>query len=72
MKDHMDLKVLLIDTSSKSIIVIGDIVCSLDLTGQCNGKEMKEKQKTEVNSKVTVSGLLNFIGRIWSVCAGVS
>ncbi|GKB04307.1 AAA-ATPase ASD, mitochondrial-like protein, partial [Tanacetum coccineum] len=33
-KDNSELRRLLIDTSSKSIIVIEDIDCSLDLTGQ--------------------------------------
>ncbi|KAA8530297.1 hypothetical protein F0562_005006 [Nyssa sinensis] len=73
-KDNTELRKLLIDTSSKSIIVIEDIDCSLDLTGQRkkeNGKD-EEKEKDPVlkkvkneddsnNSKVTLSGLLNFI-----------
>ncbi|KAM6594220.1 hypothetical protein CsatA_001923 [Cannabis sativa] len=40
-KDNTDLRRLLIETTSKSIIVIEDIDCSLDLTGQ--RKEKKEK-----------------------------
>nr|GMC98738.1 AAA-ATPase ASD, mitochondrial-like [Ipomoea batatas] len=35
-KDNSDLRKLLIDTASKSIIVIEDIDCSLDLTGLLN------------------------------------
>ncbi|XP_058778739.1 AAA-ATPase ASD, mitochondrial-like [Vicia villosa] len=81
-KDNNELKRLLIDTSSKSIIVIEDIDCSLDLTGQ--RKEKKEKDDDEnaekmdpvkkaekeeqKKSKVTLSGLLNFIDGIWSAC----
>ncbi|KAL5080170.1 hypothetical protein RYX36_008591 [Vicia faba] len=79
-KDNNELKRLLIDTSSKSIIVIEDIDCSLDLTGQ--RKEKKEKDENdekmdpikkaekqeEKKSKVTLSGLLNFIDGIWSAC----
>ncbi|CBI34992.3 unnamed protein product, partial [Vitis vinifera] len=53
-KSNTELRKLLIETSSKSIIVIEDIDCSLGLTDG-------ERQ----NSKVTLSGLLNFIDGIW-------
>nr|XP_016474092.1 PREDICTED: AAA-ATPase At3g28580-like [Nicotiana tabacum] len=43
-KDNTELRRLLIDTTSKSIIVIEDIDCSLDLTGQ---REEKKKKKDE-------------------------
>ncbi|OWM69786.1 hypothetical protein CDL15_Pgr025635 [Punica granatum] len=85
-KDNLELRKLLIDTSSKSIIVIEDIDCSLDLTGQRKkekkkdddedeegkgdpAKKMKEEEETKA-SKVTLSGLLNFIDGIWSACGG--
>lgn len=42
-KDNTELRKLLIETSSKSIIVIEDIDCSLDLTGQ----RRKKKEKVE-------------------------
>ncbi|KAI3690166.1 hypothetical protein L2E82_48143 [Cichorium intybus] len=82
-KDNTDLRKLLIDTSSKSIIVIEDIDCSLDLTGQRKEKkeESKEEEKDPVRKKVeedkdkknkgsevTLSGLLNFIDGLWSAC----
>ncbi|PON59449.1 Spastin [Parasponia andersonii] len=83
-KDNTELRKLLIDTSNKSIIVIEDIDCSLDLTGQ--RKKEKEKDEGEEQSKdplrkkaeeeyknkskVTLSGLLNFIDGIWSACGG--
>lgn len=82
-RDNAELKQLLIDTRSKSIIVIEDIDCSLDLTGKRDKKkesnsstggedEKKEKSEEENNnnnkSKVTLSGLLNFIDGIWSAC----
>ena len=80
--DNNELKRLLIETSSKSIIVIEDIDCSLDLTGQRKKKKekdddendekkdpIKKAEKEEKNeSKVTLSGLLNFIDGIWSAC----
>ncbi|WCJ20847.1 P-loop containing nucleoside triphosphate hydrolases superfamily protein [Euphorbia peplus] len=84
-KDNSELRTLLIETSGKSIIVIEDIDCSLDLTGQRKPKKeedgqedkdpvstMKRKEDEEDSnkSKVTLSGLLNFIDGIWSACGG--
>ncbi|KAE8124115.1 hypothetical protein FH972_019025 [Carpinus fangiana] len=85
-KDNTELRKLLIETTSKSIIVIEDIDCSLDLTGQRkkkteksyddeNEKLSKEIAKKEAkeegsSSKVTLSGLLNFIDGLWSACGG--
>ncbi|XP_050223767.1 AAA-ATPase ASD, mitochondrial-like [Mercurialis annua] len=82
-KDNTELRKLLIETTSKSIIVIEDIDCSLDLTGQRKKKnpekcldDEKEKEihrkelKEEASSRVTLSGLLNFIDGLWSACGG--
>ncbi|KAL1223268.1 AAA-ATPase [Cardamine amara subsp. amara] len=83
-KDNSELKKLLLDTTSKSLIVIEDIDCSLDLTGQRkkkkeedeeeDGEEKKEVEKNskgdEKLSKVTLSGLLNSIDGLWSACSG--
>ncbi|KAI3756214.1 hypothetical protein L1987_56031 [Smallanthus sonchifolius] len=82
-KDNTDLRKLLIETSSKSIIVIEDIDCSLDLTGQRKEKKKEESKedkdpvkkkaeeeedKKKKGSEVTLSGLLNFIDGLWSAC----
>ncbi|KAF5479507.1 hypothetical protein F2P56_000319 [Juglans regia] len=83
-KDNTELRKLLIETSSKSIIVIEDIDCSLDLTGQRKKKKEKVEAEEEKDSKpkvekeekdtrgsqVTLSGLLNFIDGLWSACGG--
>ncbi|WCJ20846.1 P-loop containing nucleoside triphosphate hydrolases superfamily protein [Euphorbia peplus] len=87
-KDNSELRKLLIETTGKSIIVIEDIDCSLDLTGQRKpNKEKKEEEGEEgkdpiskkkkedeaesnKSSKVTLSGLLNFIDGLWSACGG--
>ncbi|KAK1282974.1 hypothetical protein QJS10_CPB22g01182 [Acorus calamus] len=79
-KDNSALRKLLIETTGKSIIVIEDIDCSLDLSGNRKKKEEKteeEKQKESLTgkpkeeaSKVTLSGLLNFIDGLWSACGG--
>ncbi|CAN4079322.1 unnamed protein product [Withania somnifera] len=44
-KDNSGLKKLLMETTSKSIIVIEDIDCSIDLTGKRKKKKKKEKEK---------------------------
>ncbi|KAI5392963.1 hypothetical protein KIW84_060205, partial [Lathyrus oleraceus] len=81
-KDNTELRKLLIETSSKSIIVIEDIDCSLDLTGQRTKKKAKKDDEEERKSgvmmeeregrmsQVTLSGLLNFIDGLWSACGG--
>ncbi|KAH6828491.1 P-loop containing nucleoside triphosphate hydrolases superfamily protein [Perilla frutescens var. hirtella] len=83
-KNNTELRKLLMNTTRKSIIVIEDIDCSLDVTAQRGrdggggnddkkeGKDdpMKEKMKKEEKkgSKVTLSGLLNTIDGLWSAC----
>ncbi|ONI19353.1 hypothetical protein PRUPE_3G273800 [Prunus persica] len=83
-KDNTELRRLLIETSSKSIIVIEDIDCSLDLTGQRRKRKEKVEEDEEKDpreklakeeretkpSQVTLSGLLNFIDGLWSACRG--
>nr|KYP46198.1 Putative AAA family ATPase L572 family [Cajanus cajan] len=68
-KENTELRKLLTETSSKGIIVIEGIDCSLDLTAQMKkGKE--EGRVINKSSKVTLSGSLNFIDEIWSACGG--
>ncbi|KAJ6368136.1 hypothetical protein OIU77_021464 [Salix suchowensis] len=93
-KDNSELRKLLIETTGKSIIVIEDIDCSLDLTGQrkktkekdgdddddddksdkekdpISKKKFEAEKENKNRSKVTLSGLLNFIDGIWSACGG--
>ncbi|KAF8010653.1 hypothetical protein BT93_J1337 [Corymbia citriodora subsp. variegata] len=84
-KDNSELRNLLIETSEKAIIVIEDIDCSLDLTGQRKTKKQEKEDDEEKEdpvkklakggeetkgSKVTLSGLLNFIDGLWSACGG--
>ncbi|KAG2640597.1 AAA-ATPase At3g28580-like isoform X2 [Panicum virgatum] len=96
-RTNTDLRKLFIETTSKSIIVIEDIDCSLDLTGKRKKKKQQqaaegdgaessgkdggdkkdgaEKDKEEEKegksaSKVTLSGVLNFIDGLWSACGG--
>ncbi|XP_059442741.1 AAA-ATPase At3g28580-like [Corylus avellana] len=50
-KDNTELRKLLIETTSKSIIIIEDIDCSLDLTGQ-RKKIKTEKSSDDENEKL--------------------
>ncbi|KAF0908839.1 hypothetical protein E2562_028723 [Oryza meyeriana var. granulata] len=90
-RTNTDLRKLFIETTNKSIIVIEDIDCSLDLTGKRKKKKKKaadsddgknndkkdgtpgssdEEEKDKGSSKVTLSGVLNFIDGLWSACGG--
>ncbi|KFK33743.1 hypothetical protein AALP_AA5G054200 [Arabis alpina] len=50
-KDNSELKKLLLDTKSKSIIVIEDIDCSLDLTGQRKKKKEEDEEDEDGEKK---------------------
>nr|GEY41747.1 AAA-ATPase ASD, mitochondrial-like [Tanacetum cinerariifolium] len=73
-EDNTALRKLLIHTSTNSLIVIEDIDCSLDLTGQRTKKKdvpvkkVDAEGKKKKGSEVTLSGLLNIIDGLWSVC----
>ncbi|KAF3332753.1 mitochondrial chaperone BCS1 [Carex littledalei] len=65
------LRSLLINTSSRSILVIEDIDCSAELQQRDKEKKSKPKEEGSPNddeSKVTLSGLLNFVDGLWSSC----
>jgi SpoVK/Ycf46/Vps4 family AAA+-type ATPase len=72
---NSDLRKLLIDTTSKSIIVIEDIDCTLDVTGDRAGRPRRRANgggdaDDRPRDSVTLSGLLNFIDGLWSACTG--
>ncbi|KAI3863013.1 hypothetical protein MKX03_023568 [Papaver bracteatum] len=60
------LRELLINTSSKSIIVVEDIDCSIHI----ENLEKKNKPRRNRGHSVSLSGLLNFVDGLWSPCAG--
>ncbi|KAI8533824.1 hypothetical protein RHMOL_Rhmol10G0039800 [Rhododendron molle] len=79
--DNTELRKLASVIPSKSIVVIEDIDCSLDLSGKRGKKKESEirggdpiirklKEGEGRESKVTLSGLLNFMDGLWSACAG--
>ncbi|XP_057537084.1 AAA-ATPase At3g50940-like [Amaranthus tricolor] len=62
---NSDLRRLLIGTASKSILVIEDIDCSIDLQ---NRDATEDGAKAAEDEKVSLSALLNFIDGLWSTC----
>ncbi|KAF9597238.1 hypothetical protein IFM89_016379 [Coptis chinensis] len=74
--DNSELRTLLIQTTNRSIIVIEDIDCSLDLTADRVSKLKSKKSSNHTRSsgcdeekgRVTLSGLLNFTDGLWSCC----
>jgi len=83
-KSNTELRKLLMATSNKAIIVIEDIDCSLDLSDRKKKKEQQndaekdkkpsepgksdEKESSNEEGKVTLSGVLNFTDGLWSCC----
>ncbi|KAL6615540.1 hypothetical protein ACP70R_037810 [Stipagrostis hirtigluma subsp. patula] len=58
------LRRLLIGMTNRSILVIEDIDCSVELQQREEGQEGKKSNPSE--DKITLSGLLNFVDGLWS------
>ncbi|XP_047320761.1 protein HYPER-SENSITIVITY-RELATED 4-like [Impatiens glandulifera] len=76
---NSDLRRLLISTANKSILVVEDIDCSLDVEDRkADQRMMKAIQSTQAQTinivkhhktnQVTLSGILNFVDGLWSSC----
>ncbi|XP_051143400.1 AAA-ATPase At5g57480-like [Andrographis paniculata] len=69
---NSELRKLLMKTTSKSIIVIEDIDCSVNLTNRRkaagNRRSAAELAAEDGGNAVTLSGLLNFTDGLWSCC----
>lgn len=76
---NAELRKLLIRTTNKSIIVIEDIDCSLNLTNRGFKKQKKDSKGADMDlfgipnadeqsNCMTLSGLLNFTDGLWSCC----
>ncbi|CAH1437228.1 unnamed protein product [Lactuca virosa] len=73
-KSNSDLRRLLVATANRSILVVEDIDCSVELHDRVEAeaakslaKEMRRRGYPE-ERKVTLSGFLNFIDGLWSSC----
>ncbi|XP_030544237.2 AAA-ATPase At5g57480 [Rhodamnia argentea] len=77
---NSELRKLLMKTSSKSIIVIEDIDCSVNLSNRCKATPAAAAPRSYYdpdaarggedgnNNTITLSGLLNFTDGLWSCC----
>ncbi|OMO56986.1 hypothetical protein CCACVL1_26132 [Corchorus capsularis] len=63
-----DLRKLLLSTGNRSILVIEDIDCSVDLPDRRHGEHGRKQHDHHHVQQLTLSGLLNFIDGLWSSC----
>ncbi|CAN6358930.1 unnamed protein product [Urochloa humidicola] len=66
---NSDLRRLLVGMSNRSILVVEDIDCTIELKQREEGEGRDKSNSTEENKgedKVTLSGLLNFVDGLWS------
>lgn len=69
-KRNSDLRRLLVATANKSILVVEDIDCTIDLQNNLANRtnDTPPDGSNQQETKVTLSGLLNFIDGLWSSC----
>ncbi|KAJ0771229.1 putative AAA+ ATPase domain, ATPase, AAA-type, core, AAA-type ATPase domain-containing protein [Helianthus annuus] len=74
-KSNSDLRRLLVETANRSILVVEDIDCSVELHDRVLAEGAKgvatnnqQRGKGEDRVKVTLSGFLNFVDGLWSSC----
>ncbi|KAK1363540.1 Cytochrome BC1 synthesis [Heracleum sosnowskyi] len=72
LKRNSELRKLLIATANRSILVVEDIDCNIELQDRVSKAKAvqpaDEESHHEEASKVTLSGFLNFIDGLWSSC----
>ncbi|AES66639.2 putative ATPase, AAA-type, core, AAA-type ATPase domain-containing protein [Medicago truncatula] len=61
-EDNKSLKQLILDIPNRSILVIEDIDCNINLQNR------EEEKEVNGDNKVTLSGLLNAVDGLWSCC----
>ncbi|KAH0934944.1 hypothetical protein HID58_012061, partial [Brassica napus] len=68
--NNSELRRLLIATANRSILVVEDIDCSIELKDRTTDEPTRESDDGNDTryKKVTLSGLLNFIDGLWSSC----
>ncbi|KAJ1264335.1 hypothetical protein BS78_09G255600 [Paspalum vaginatum] len=68
-RSNSDLRRLLVSMSNRSILVVEDIDCTINLKQRDEGEGNDKANSTQENKgedKVTLSGLLNFVDGLWS------
>ncbi|XP_071735295.1 AAA-ATPase At3g50940-like [Rutidosis leptorrhynchoides] len=72
-RSNSDLRRLLLGTANRSILVVEDIDCSMELHNRVEVQETRRlvrdrRGMLQEEHKVTLSGFLNFIDGLWSSC----
>ncbi|KAL1810164.1 hypothetical protein ACET3Z_027154 [Daucus carota] len=68
LKKNSDLRKLLIATANRSILVVEDIDCNIELQERVSAESEDRKPHHKEKNRVTLSGFLNFIDGLWSSC----
>ncbi|KAE8659465.1 putative Cytochrome BC1 synthesis [Hibiscus syriacus] len=66
-RDNSELRKLLIATGNKSILVVEDLDCSLEMHRLPQSRPVLPHRPNQL-SQMTLSGLLNFVDGLWSSC----
>ncbi|XP_077244308.1 AAA-ATPase At3g50940-like [Tasmannia lanceolata] len=64
---NTDLRKLLVSMANRSILIVEDIDCTIELQDQ-KGQNEEDGFQSHPQSQVTLSGLLNFMDGLWSSC----
>ncbi|XP_062076794.1 AAA-ATPase At3g50940-like [Humulus lupulus] len=67
-RSNSELRKLLITTANRSILVVEDIDCSIELQNRLRKAKPNRNLHPSTQNEVTLSGLLNFIDGLWSSC----
>ncbi|KAF8405268.1 hypothetical protein HHK36_010169 [Tetracentron sinense] len=65
---NSDLRRMLVATANRSILVVEDIDCTIELQDRLAEARAVQPNRFRQDSQVTLSGLLNFIDGLWSSC----
>ncbi|CAI0395035.1 unnamed protein product [Linum tenue] len=69
LRENSELRKLIIATANRSILVVEDIDCTIDLQNRSAAKQNHHNPHHHPPKRqVTLSGLLNFIDGLWSSC----
>ncbi|XP_017215788.2 AAA-ATPase At3g50940 [Daucus carota subsp. sativus] len=68
LRRNSELRKLLIATANRSILVVEDIDCNIELQDRVSAKSEDKKPHRREENRVTLSGFLNFIDGLWSSC----
>ncbi|XP_048431187.1 AAA-ATPase At2g18193-like [Pyrus x bretschneideri] len=67
-QNNNELRRILLSTTNRSILVIEDIDCSVDMQNRESNKRSQDISQRSTSNKLTLSGLLNFTDGLWSSC----